>query len=125
MYYNIPHYFREFNEARRDRYRYRNRYRVHVPRLVMFTKLKIHLTSKDLRTGQRYKFVYNQHNSNPIVTFKAEFVDTALDPKYGHVIIFKKMTRNNKGEPDENGSVIDPIERRLPTKNLNAYLLKN
>lgn len=128
QYEDIDDYFNKFREYKlniMERNDYiRNRYRLRVPRLLMLTNLKIHLTSKDLRAGQKYKFVYNEHNGNPVKTFIAEFVDTASNVNYGHVIIFKNMTRNGKGEPDENGSSIDKTVRQLPTKNLQAYLIE-
>ena len=125
MYYNdIDDYFQKFRERKLDNIRRNSIRRYHVPRLLFLTNFKVHLTSKDLRVGQRYLFVYNQNNGKPTKKFKAEFVDVSLNPKYGHMIDFKNMTKNEKGEPDENGTIIDKTLRQLPTKSLTAYLIE-
>jgi len=100
----------------------RNNLPIQVPRIIL-TNIKPHLTSSDLRTGQRYLFVQNL-NSNSVYKFKAEFVDTVLNSAFGHMIRIKKVSKDKNGNPDENGTIIDDNEYDLSSKTLNAYLIK-
>jgi hypothetical protein len=118
-------YLNNMDQLIYDRNRYRQRQRhlnVRVPNIIL-TNIRPHLTSSDLRIGQRYLFVQNLNTSNPVQRFKAEFVDTVSNAKYGHMIKIKNVTRNSNGDPDENG-IADNKVYYLATKSLNAYLIK-
>ena len=56
-----------------------------------------------LRIGQNYNFTTNGYAPNPGTEFAAQFFGFGLNPQFGRVMLFKKMTVNYKGKPDKNG----------------------
>ena len=56
-----------------------------------------------LRIGQNYNFTTNGYAPNPGTEFAAQFFGFGLNPQFGRVMLFKKMTVNDKGKPDKNG----------------------
>lgn len=56
-----------------------------------------------LRIGQNYNFTTNGYAPNPGTEFAAKFFGFGLNPQFGRVMLFKKMTVNDKGKPDKNG----------------------